>query len=186
MNPTAWKNGGTASTRSSGVIGIAARICMTFVRHARWVSITPLGSPVVPLEYGSRASASWSIRSRGGLGGLRQQLGERDRAVRARFRAPRSVLATPARLHGLPGDRQDRGHRQEEAGVGVAELGRDLVWRVERVDPGDDAARGHRAVAGDQPLWRVRRHDRERVSLAAARGRRARRPPVSRRRLARA
>ena len=48
--PTAWKNGATASTRSSLRNGIAHSCCTTFATHARWVSITPLGSPLVPLE----------------------------------------------------------------------------------------------------------------------------------------
>jgi hypothetical protein len=50
ISPTAWKNGATASTRSAGVTGLDVSIWTTLVRQARWVSITPLASPVVPLE----------------------------------------------------------------------------------------------------------------------------------------
>ena len=49
-NPTAWKNGATASMRSSGPRVNAACCCSAFATHARWVSMTPLGSPLVPLE----------------------------------------------------------------------------------------------------------------------------------------
>ena len=49
-SPTAWKNGATARIRSSGVTGDEVSICSTLVRQARWVSSTPLASPVVPLE----------------------------------------------------------------------------------------------------------------------------------------
>jgi hypothetical protein len=49
-NPTTWKNGATARTRSVGSTGIAVSIWTTLVTQARWVSITPLASPVVPLE----------------------------------------------------------------------------------------------------------------------------------------
>ena len=48
--PTACERGATASVRSSGPILSAATVCSTLATHARWVSITPLGRPVVPLE----------------------------------------------------------------------------------------------------------------------------------------
>ena len=35
---------------SSRPVASAAWVCTTFATRLRWVSITPLGSPVVPLE----------------------------------------------------------------------------------------------------------------------------------------
>ena len=50
LNPVAWNNGATASARSSARIARAACCCTTLATQARWVSITPFGSPLVPLE----------------------------------------------------------------------------------------------------------------------------------------
>jgi hypothetical protein len=46
---TAWKNDATARLRPVRATGAAVSICTTLVRQARWESITPLASPVVPL-----------------------------------------------------------------------------------------------------------------------------------------
>src|SRR3954452_19269220 len=66
-----WKNGSTAITRSAALgwkPGISWQACATMLRC---VSITPLGSPVVPLEYGSapRAAPAAAPRGAGGGGG---------------------------------------------------------------------------------------------------------------------
>ena len=45
-----WKNGSTASVRSPGRTGWIARIWATFATRLAWLSITPLGSPLVPDE----------------------------------------------------------------------------------------------------------------------------------------
>jgi hypothetical protein len=50
LNPMAWKNGATATTTSSSRNPIAARDWRTLVTRLAWVSSTPLGRPVVPLE----------------------------------------------------------------------------------------------------------------------------------------
>jgi hypothetical protein len=47
-----WKNGRTAMIRSSSCRSISARVCATLATRLRWLSMTPLGRPVVPLEYG--------------------------------------------------------------------------------------------------------------------------------------
>jgi hypothetical protein len=45
-----WKNGRTATIRSSGPIVCSASIWARFTPMLAWVSITPLGRLVVPLE----------------------------------------------------------------------------------------------------------------------------------------
>jgi hypothetical protein len=61
------------------------------------------------------------------------------------------------------GYRQELRHRQDKAGVGVGQLRRDLARGAQRVDPGDHPAGGEGAATGQQPLGRVRGHDREYV-----------------------
>src|SRR5262245_60074073 len=64
-----WKNGSTASTAAPGVIS-SASVTDSSARHCaimlRWLSITPFGNPVVPLEYGITASASGATATFGG------------------------------------------------------------------------------------------------------------------------
>ena len=48
-------------------MGISVSDCTRLVRTARWLSITPLARPVVPLEYGSSASAAGSMGPAGGF-----------------------------------------------------------------------------------------------------------------------
>jgi hypothetical protein len=51
VNPMTWKNGATASTVSRAIRRSPRLICRTVVTtRLAWVSMTPLGSPVVPLE----------------------------------------------------------------------------------------------------------------------------------------
>src|SRR6478735_2885208 len=57
-----WKNGSTASTRSSAVRSMFGTHCCTFATRLRWLSMTPLGMPVVPEEYGS--TATWVAGSK--------------------------------------------------------------------------------------------------------------------------
>lgn len=45
-----WKKGSTASTRSSGSLETSGVSWARLVAMLRWVSITPLGVPVVPEE----------------------------------------------------------------------------------------------------------------------------------------
>ena len=46
-----WKNGRTAMIRSSpSCRSTSGRDWLTLATRLRWVSMTPLGSPVVPLE----------------------------------------------------------------------------------------------------------------------------------------
>ena len=44
-----------AMTTSSGCTSCTGRVCATLATRLRWVSITPLGLPVVPELYGSTA-----------------------------------------------------------------------------------------------------------------------------------
>src|SRR4051812_6922206 len=67
-----WKNGRTASTAEPGTIrsvSVTDSIATHCAMMLRWVSITPLGNPVVPLEYGITASASGAIAIAGGAVG---------------------------------------------------------------------------------------------------------------------
>src|SRR5215468_8950842 len=67
-----WKNGSTAITAAPGTI-TSPWLTDSIARHCammlRWVSITPLGNPVVPLEYGITATASGAIATAGGTVG---------------------------------------------------------------------------------------------------------------------
>ena len=58
--PSTWKNGARASTVSRGPTRVTARIWRTAVTRLAWLSSTPLGRPVVPAEYGTRATAAGS------------------------------------------------------------------------------------------------------------------------------
>jgi hypothetical protein len=53
-----WKNGSAPTSTSSAPIRWIARICSMLATRLRWVSITPLESPVVPLEKGSTARSA--------------------------------------------------------------------------------------------------------------------------------
>jgi hypothetical protein len=46
----AWKNGATPMTTSSAVNPIAPWVWRALATRLAWVSSTPLGRPVVPLE----------------------------------------------------------------------------------------------------------------------------------------
>src|ERR671936_194558 len=63
-----WKNGRTPTTVSSWVTGCWAVDCRMLATRLRWLSITPLGRPVVPLEYGSATRSSGSGLAAGGRG----------------------------------------------------------------------------------------------------------------------
>ena len=158
-----------------------------FNPHADWrmlatrlwcVSITPLGRPVVPLEYGSATTCvRGSIATGGGapprassdakgVAPLRHRLPRRTRIPRARRRR--------GRLAGLFETGRDR---HERARASVLELLAELGRRVGRVDRGDDPAEQRDGVKRDRVLGQVRAVDREDVPLAeAARRQSGRRP----------
>ena len=52
-----WNIGIATSATSSGRKSLTAADCARLATRLRWVSITPLGRPVVPDEYGSVAVA---------------------------------------------------------------------------------------------------------------------------------
>ena len=183
--PRPWKNGATASTRSrrcgNGIAPLL--VCTTFATHARWVSITPLGSPLVPLEYGciarSVAGSRWTSAA-----GRRAVEQVRERGGALRRRADQHDLGAPARDR-RAGDRQERRHGDQEPGVRVGELAGDLPGGAERVHAGDDAAGGHDPVGRQQPFGQVRGEQCDVLAHAQAarrtpRRRTARRRPVPR------
>ena len=53
-----WYSGSTASTRSVGSSPCSALMAAALAARLAWVSITPLGRPVVPEVYISRANVS--------------------------------------------------------------------------------------------------------------------------------
>ena len=57
-NPNEWKNGSTPTITSSRVSWKTCAMASTFARMLRWLSITPLGTPVLPLEKTTVASDS--------------------------------------------------------------------------------------------------------------------------------
>ncbi|VXB72337.1 hypothetical protein MICRO8M_50088 [Microbacterium sp. 8M] len=63
-----WKNGSTARTRSSSFRSIEIVLCATFAMRLRCVSMTPLGRPVVPDEYGSTATCVAGSNDTSGAG----------------------------------------------------------------------------------------------------------------------
>src|SRR2546427_9635318 len=61
-----WKNGRTAMMRSCSATWCTQAVWSRLATRLRCVSTTPLGNPVVPLEYGSTArSCAGSTRARG-------------------------------------------------------------------------------------------------------------------------
>src|ERR671936_415680 len=77
-----WKNGSTAMTRSPSRIATASSWQM-FATRFRCVSITPLGSPVVPLEYGSATTSSAGASATRRRRRLLKLVGHRDQQPRA-------------------------------------------------------------------------------------------------------
>ena len=109
------------------------------------MSITPLGSPLVPLEYGSSASV---VRARPPARGAGPAAGDQAGAD----------VAAVIEQHG---------------GAGVGELALELGRRAAGADAGHRAAGGHRAEGDPGPRRDVRRLQREHVARGeAARGER--------------
>ena len=102
-----WYSGSTASTRSRGERACSVLMDKALADRLAWVSITPLGTPVVPEVYMSRASASGlgSGRSVVALGKMscagsksglhtKSATGRASVASTARTRSAQSGLAT--------------------------------------------------------------------------------------------
>src|SRR5271157_1077789 len=53
-----WKNGSGATSTSSAATGSTVSTWSMLAMRLRWLSITPLLTPVVPLEYGSAAMSA--------------------------------------------------------------------------------------------------------------------------------
>src|SRR3972149_380977 len=155
-----WKYGSTARMVSCSVK--PSKFCMP--RH--WqrlatrfscVSMTPLGRPVVPLEYGSTTtSRRASMATDGGLGGGARSSGD----GRAPSAAPHPKHSPATRPGGrLPRLVQEGPDRPQEARPRVLELLDQLVGGVERVDGRVDAAEGRDRVERHRVLREVRAVD---------------------------
>ncbi len=169
-NPVAWKNGATPSTRAAAPKRDDG-LLLHDVGHAGPVGQHhALREAAGPAGVGQQREVDGRVDRHGRRGvAVGQQLGERRGAL---DRLPEDDdLRAADELDRGAGGGQERRRREQEPGAGVADLGGDLVGRVERVDPGHDPAGGHRAVAAEQPFRSVGRQDREHVALAqTARG----------------
>ena len=65
--------------RSPGPIGMVGDSCARLVAMFRWVSITPLGMPVVPEEYGRAATSSAGSMSICGSGAVEPSMSSSER-----------------------------------------------------------------------------------------------------------
>ena len=163
VSPRMWNHGATARVTSWSSTARARAIWRLTVTSWRWVSMTPLGSPVVPLEYGSRATESQSIVRHGASARLASSSASGHRAGGL---AEHDDPAHPER----PGPLGELGHRDEHRGAGVAELGGDLVVAPRRVDAGDGRAEPHRRQRARGDRRHVRRPHGEAVAWPEAVG----------------
>ena len=126
---------------------MTAWLWRALVTRLAWVSSTPLGRPVVPLEYGraARSPGSTATSHRRVLVG--DQLPERGRAVGLAEDEHLLDPRLPGRRQRLLGERRDG---DEQAGAGVGQLVGQLAGREQRVGAGDDAPGGHGAVRGQR------------------------------------
>lgn len=74
-----WKNGSTARMRSPGPTVISGSSWARFVAIWRCVSITPLGVPVVPEEYGRTATSSTGSTATCGSGAVEASMSISER-----------------------------------------------------------------------------------------------------------
>ena len=79
-SPARWKNGSAASTTSSGDKANRASHWTMLATRLRWLSITPLLSPVVPLEYGTAAMSSAGSNATSGAAPGSPSSSEKDAA----------------------------------------------------------------------------------------------------------
>ena len=159
-----WKNGRTPIRVSSSEIGKPAWSWVRFATRLRWVSITPLGRPVVPLEYGSTArSFSASISASGAASGSPSRSANGLGAIGLAEHV--DLVADPGELGGLVRSLEEGRHRQQHPRAGVVELVAELLRRVQRVDRRALAADGGDAVEGDGVLGRVGHVDGEHVAV---------------------
>ncbi|CAM5235911.1 hypothetical protein SGLAM104S_03008 [Streptomyces glaucescens] len=78
-----WKKGRTARTRSPGPASMAGSSWARLVAICRWVSMTPLGVPVVPEEYGRAARSSAGSMAMSGSGAADPSMSIRGRSAGA-------------------------------------------------------------------------------------------------------
>jgi hypothetical protein len=132
------------------------------------VSITPFGSPVVPLEKGRTRQVDGRVdRYLRSIGVCPQELGKRRGAVRL---PEHEHLLDPNLLGRREGSVQERRHRDHEPSPRVVELVRDVLFRGKRVDRGVHAPGRRHAVEGHGILGDVGSHEGDHVTLCQAPG----------------
>ena len=143
-----------------------ASICTRLATRLRCVSITPFGRPVVPDEYGrTTTSVAGSMATAGGSASIAIDASDGTPGASSMVTISMDGAASCGRL---ARPRRERRRRDEQPGAGVAQLERDLVGRVGRVDGGQDGAEARDGVEDDGVLRHVGRPDRHDVALADA------------------
>ena len=163
-----WKNGSTARTTSSATIPCSGRICATLATRLRWVSITPLGLPVVPELYGSTARCDDGAKLDIGRGqSLLHQVGGvgmTGDSWPVAVEHDEVAVGQPDRCGGLFGLRQQRCDRDQHLGVRIGQLLGDVLGGEQRVDGGGRRAGAQDAVEGDRESRTVRRQQADDVA----------------------
>ena len=165
--PMTCAKGAIATMVSRGPSFSVARACPTAATRLAWVSMTPLGRPVVPLEYGSSATVRAGSSATAGAG------------PSALDRPERHDLAHAGRRGDLARRGQARGNGGEDRGLAVHRLGGELALGGHRAGAADRGPGRHGAEGRDGPLGRVGRPEDERRRPDPARAPRGR-PPRAR------
>ena len=147
-----------AITRSSSPMARTGSYWQRLATRLRCVSITPLESPVVPLENGSATTCVAGIDrgSRRGRSGRREQLLERRRPGRV---ADREDLLDAGGVRRLERPLGQLRHGDEKARARSSQLEPRLLGRVERVHGGGRPTGARDAVKRDGVLRHVGRED---------------------------
>src|SRR5262249_8502593 len=163
-----WKKGSTAMMVSRSPK--PSQFCMPWhwqrlATRLRWVSITPLGIPVVPLEYGSATRSSrGSMRTVGGPPPpwRRSAKGVAPSAV------PKTKISSTALLLAASFALSRNGLTVTRKRARVRELLGELIRGGERIGGGVDAAQPGHGEEDHRVLRHVRAVDREDVALLEA------------------
>ena len=132
----------------------------------RWLSITPLLNPVVPLEYGTAAmSTAGSNVTLGAASGSPSSSENDERPVGL---AEHEHLTTSRLLRRLACLLEERRRRQQHPRAAVGKLMGQFARCVERVDGRAPSAGRNHTMKRNRVLRRVGHIDRERVALAEA------------------
>ena len=179
-SPTTWKNGDTATSTSSWRARSPESSCSASRLQIVWVSMTPFGRPVVPLEYRiSAMSLVWVhayLWRRGVIVGQCRECESRpDSSCRSQTSPGRQTCRAAASARSSTSDvrdqvarsrvgqlvlhfarRKERIHRDQRA-AGTPDRMRDdgIRGRVEAAD--GDVSPGRQAARGETPRARVDR-----------------------------